>query len=257
MPQTEKPPYFYPDLNDKITSYLIKQKESYKGQWEKEENEILNKTEQYIKEKQVSCLLDAGCGTGRLLPRFQGLFDKILAVDADASQIEKARLLVKELGFSEKVTFKVTPAETLRWRRESIDVILCSHVIQHTRTDLVPVLLQKFNVLTKPDALLFILTAYSEKQDYYVKDTINKNSFCETQICKEEFNSLIANRQGELPVHFFSIGTLKEMLAKAGFSISSYKPFHKMGNLEKIDSPSSARDIFVAAKKMKPLLPIK
>ena len=118
-------------------------------------------------------------------------------------------------------------------------------------------MLQKFNEFSKPDALLFILTAYSEKQDYYVKDEIKKNKFCETQISKEEFDSLVVNKQGELPVHFFSLDTLKDELAKAGFSVSSYTPFHKGKNLENIDSASSARDIFVAAKKVKPLLPIK
>jgi ubiquinone/menaquinone biosynthesis C-methylase UbiE len=256
MPQTENPPYFYPDLNDKITSFLITQKESNKGQWEIEENEILNKIEQYIKEKQVSWLLDAGCGTGRLLPRFQSFFDKILAVDADPSQIKKAQLLVKERGFSKKVTFKITPAETLQWQNESIDVILCSHIIQHTHTDLVALMLQKFNALAKPDSLLFILTAYSEKHDYYVKDEIIKNSFCETQINEKEFNSLIVNKAGKLPIHFFSLVNLKDELAKAGFSVSSYTLFHKGKNLENTDS-SSARDIFVAAKKVKPLLPIK
>ncbi|MCW4024902.1 MAG: class I SAM-dependent methyltransferase [Candidatus Bathyarchaeota archaeon] len=242
MPKPKKETYTYPDKDDKITGSLIKQ---FPEQWQNEENQILNQIETYIKEKPRSWLLDAGCGTGRLLPRFQGFFDQILAVDPDFSQIEKAMLLVKEQGFTQKVTFKISAIEELNWSSESFDVILCSHIIQHTNTDLVSLILQKLNMVAKPDGLLFLLVSYSEGQDYYAKDELCNGVFCETQISKEDFNALIDNKQGKLPVHFFSLETLREQLQKAGFSIVDYSLFHSS------DGPvASARDIFVVGKKV-------
>jgi ubiquinone/menaquinone biosynthesis C-methylase UbiE len=246
MPNPKKQSYTYPDKDDKITASLIKQSPD---QWENEENQLLNKIETYIKERPRSWLLDAGCGTGRLLPRFQGFFDHILAVDPDLSQIEKARLVVKEQGFAQKVTFEVSSIEELNWNCESFDIILCSHIIQHTHTDLVSCILQKLNMVAKTDGLLFLFTSYAEGRDYYVKDELVDGVFSETEISKENFNTLTVNQQGKLPVHFFSLKTLRGELLKTGFSIVASSLFHSRDK-----NPKFARDIFIVAKKVAPLL---
>jgi 2-polyprenyl-3-methyl-5-hydroxy-6-metoxy-1,4-benzoquinol methylase len=246
MPKPEND-YVYPDVDDKITSSLIHEKEGSKGQWESSEKEALNTIKQTLKETPYSWFFDAGCGTGRLLPEFQSYFTNILAVDPDASQIEKAKLLVKNHGFSKKVTFKVAPIEMLQWKKESLDVALCSHVLQHVGTGLVEVILQKFNELLRAKALLFILTAHSQKEDYYVKDFLKQQEVCEEVISKVEFNSLIANKESMLPIHFFSIESLQKEVRKAGFELLDTKLFHC---IENSDSQGSARDMLLVCRKL-------
>ena len=247
MPKTEND-YSYPDAEDKITTSIIHETESFKGQWAISEEEILNTIKQYLKETPRIWLLDAGCGTGRLLPEFQNVFEKILAVDPDVSQIGKAKILVKNQGFSKKVTFKVTPIEMLEWDKESLDAILCSHVLQHVGTDSVQVILQKFNELSKANALLFIITTHSQKKDYFARDFIRGQKACEENISRDEFNSLVVNKKSMLPVHFFSIDTLQMELQKAGYTLLESKLFHLLDNSE--SGGSSARDMLLVCQKI-------
>ncbi len=177
-----------------------------------------------------SWLLDAGCGTGRLLPEFEKSFSHILAVDSDPNQIEKAQKLAAEKKFEEKVVFKISLTEELDWEKESIDVVLCSHVIQHVNTESVSKILEKFHFLLKSQGLLFIMTTFSgNKPDYYVKGCLKGSESIEKKISKKEFNSLIYNEQNILPLHFFSVQTLTSLFSSSGFSLLSYKPFHGIG----------------------------
>jgi len=232
--------YFYPDVNDKITIALIKEKEPFQGYWEKSENEILRLIKELIKKRSIrstnSWLLDAGCGTGRLLPEFQQYFSHILAVDPDSTQIEKAGKLARDKEFSDKVIFKVSLVEQLDWEKESIDVILCSHIIQHVHTETISKILHKFNEILKQDGLLFILTTHSRNDfDYYVKGYLKNSKSIEEKIREEKFNSLINIEQNVLPLHFFSIKNVKTILKNSGFVLLDYRSFHVLGKLTFLD----------------------
>jgi len=223
--------YYYPDVNDKITIALIKEKEPFPGYWEESERKILNliksEIEKYSDGTILSWLLDAGCGTGRLLPEFQRFFRNILAIDPDSSQIDETRKLVKSHGFLDKVMFKVVPTELLEWKKESIDVVLCSHVIQHVETETVPKILRKLHDVLKPNGLLFILTTHSrQNHDYYMKDILKGTNAIELKIEKEEFDSLIRNQECILPLHFFSVNTISELLKETGFTLLDFRSFH-------------------------------
>jgi ubiquinone/menaquinone biosynthesis C-methylase UbiE len=248
LSKTEEDQYSYPDIDDKITFSLIQEKESFKDQWADSEKEILNKIKKYLKGTPHSWLLDAGCGTGRLLPEFQNYFNHILAVDPDASQIEKAKILVKNQGLSKKITFEITPIEMLKWKKKSLDVTLCSHVIQHMHTDLVRVVFKKFNELSKADGLLFILSAHSQEKDYYVKDFLEEGKFCEEIINRSEFNSIVVNKKSILPIHFFSLDALQTQLRKSGYEVIDSELFHWLGNSK--PHVLSARDILLVCQKI-------
>jgi len=159
--------YIYPDIDDKITKAFIKENEPFPSYWEKSEENVLKlikeKTRKHLSRSKDSWLLDAGCGTGRLLPEFQRYFSNILAIDPDPLQIDKAKKIAKNKGFIEKVVFKVTSAEQLDWKEESVDVILSSHIIQHVNTETIPRILCKFHKVLKSDGLLFIMTTHSRK----------------------------------------------------------------------------------------------
>lgn len=234
--------YFYPDVDDKTTASLMAKKEPFKGYWEKSERLVLNLMKKciknYVEKTTDSCFLDAGCGTGRLIPEFERYFGHILAIDPDPTQIDKAKNLVEKHEFADKVMFRSTSIEKLDWKMESIDVILCSHVLQHVHTDSVSLILQKFEELAKKDGLLFITTTHSrEKNDYYVKAYLKDSKVVEERIEKDEFNALIVNERNILPLHFFSRRNLVGALEKAGFTLLDFRSFHilkKMPILDKI-----------------------
>lgn len=225
--------YHYPDINDKLTMALIKEKEPYPGYWEESEKRILELIKEKIKKLDLSSrdswLLDAGCGTGRLLPEFQKYFSNILAIDPDYSQIQKAKKLVTEMGFADKLLFNMTAVDQLKWEKESFDVILCSHVIQHVHTEKVPKILHNFHELLKPDGLMFLMTTHSRRSyGYYVKSFLKDSKLVEEKIRKTEFNSLIKNERNILPIHFFSINNLINILRRTGFVLTSFRTYHVM-----------------------------
>ena len=232
--------YFYPDVNDRITASFIKEREPFEGYWEKSGKKVLGLVREFIQKcvenTTESWFFDAGCGTGRLLPEFERNFNHILAIDPDSTQIEKAMNLVKKHGFADKVLFKVTSIENLDWRKESIDVILCSHVLQHVHTDTVPKILLKFEELAKKEGLLFVMTTHSRgKCDYYVKEYMRNSELVEQRIEKDEFNSLIFNENNILPLHFFSQKSIRTALENAGFVLLDFRSFHVLGKVRLLD----------------------
>lgn len=223
--------YFYPDVNDKLTQAFIKENEPFPGYWERSEEDILAlikaKIEKNFGKSEDLWLLDAGCGTGRLLPKFQKYFSNILAIDPDPLQINKAKKLAKNNGFAEKVVFKVTSAEQLDWEKESINVILSSHIIQHVHSETISKILHKFHEILKSNGLLFIMTTHSRRNyGYYKKGILRGSKSFEQRITKKEFNSLITNNQNILPIHFFSVQNLENILRKSGFILISYSGYH-------------------------------
>lgn len=223
-------------------------KKSSAVEWEESEERILKIIEEYMKKSPGNWLLDAGCGTGRLLPRFQKYFDKILAVDLDPTQIRKAQELAQIHGFANKVTFKTSSIDSVKWRRNSIDAVLCSHLLQHVSNDSVKRILEKFKTLSKEDSLLFIMTAHARYQDYFTKESLEGQEHFEERINAEEFDSLTSNSKNILPIHFFPKKSIQNALERSGFKTLEYRLFHKVavGNSCRKES----RDLLIVAKKL-------
>lgn len=232
--------YLYPDVNDKITAALVTEKEPYRGYWAKSEKCVLDLMRKYVHDNVQKTtdtwLFDAGCGEGRLLLEFERYFDHILATDPDSSRIEIAENFARKYGFKEKVVFQSVSIEKLDWRKESINVILCSHVLQHVHSDSVPQILEESKKLLKREGLLFITTCHSRSnEDYYVKGYLKNSELIEERIGKEEFNSLIFNERDILPLHFFSMKNVIEMLKNLGFTILVLRSFHVLGRMSILD----------------------
>jgi len=232
--------YFYPDKNDILTAIFISEKQPFKGYWDKSEQFVLermkNFVQTYTRNKINTYFLDAGCGTGRLLPEFESYFDKMLAADPDEYLLEMAKDKVKECGLSRKVIFQHTSIEKLEWKERSIDVILCSHVLQHVHTDSLASILTKFEQLLKNNGLVFITTCHSRKDyDLYVKMYLRNREVVEEIIEKDEFNFLIRNEENILPIHFFSKKNIFKMLRDFHFEIIDFKSFHILNRIPFID----------------------
>jgi len=232
--------YLYPDTGDGITASFITTKEPYRGYWEKSEKHLLNMMTKVMQRHTVGSadawLLDAGCGTGRLLPGFEKYFNHILAIDPDPTQIEKAQRNVSELGFDNKVVFQATPIEKLSWKEESIDAILCSHILQHMNTATVHLAMQRFRSFLKERGLLFITTTHSRRDsDYYVKAYLKHSNVVEKEVEKEEFNALVSNGKGILPIHFFSMRSITGELEESGFVVRDIRSYHVLGKVPIVD----------------------
>jgi ubiquinone/menaquinone biosynthesis C-methylase UbiE len=240
--------YSYPDVEDKITSFLIMERATTPQLWEKSERTIINRIEKYVKQFPGKWLLDAGCGTGRLLPHFQEYFDKILAIDPDPVQIQKAKDLAKSRGFADKVIFETTSVQELSWQKTSIDTIVCSHMLQHIRTKSVPQVLQKFYELSKMNGHLFIMTTHSKNQDYFVKEYLKGHKLIEEKISAEEFNSVVTNKQNILPIHLFSKRSIQNIMRASGYTVLDYRLFHRVSRTD--NEAKESRDMLIIGQKI-------
>jgi ubiquinone/menaquinone biosynthesis C-methylase UbiE len=86
-----------------------------------------------LQKSQPSCILDVGCGTGRLLRAASVFWPKaqLFGVDPATQMISEATRL------NPKATFKLAPAETLPFPDQSMDMVLTSisfhHWVDHQR----------------------------------------------------------------------------------------------------------------------------
>lgn len=266
---TEKGGYFYPDKNDTLTAKFITEKQPFEGYWAKSENFVLermkNLVKTYTKNKRDAYFLDAGCGTGRLIFEFQSYFDRMLAMDPDQHLLEIAKDAARNSGLSQKVIFQHASIEKLEWKERSIDVILCSHVLQHVHTDSLTGILAKFEQLMADNARLFITTCHSGRNtDFYTKMYMKEQRVVEETIDKDEFNLLINNEKNWLPIHFFSKKNLLRTLSDFSFEMIDFKSFHILNRMPLVDqiifrdklvnslSPLQSRlgrDMFIACRR--------
>ena len=221
--------YEYPDFNDKITVTLIREQEIFEGYWEKSEKNILNFIKNQIMRnfgnKKIS-LMDLGCGDGRLLTEFERYCEHIVALEPDKIRFDKAKKRVEQLGLEGKITL-INGYLSQVSTNTKLDVILCSHVLQHVPTNEVDVILNGCYTLLKPCGLLFINTTHSgQDRDFYVKSYLNNNSVIEKKINAKEFNELISNDKQVLPIHFFSTKNFSRKITEVGFDIIDWRVFH-------------------------------
>jgi cyclopropane fatty-acyl-phospholipid synthase-like methyltransferase len=230
--------YFYPDVNDSLTTALVKEHEPFPGYWDRSEQFILDQVKIYIQKKiprEGSSMLDVGCGQGRLIFEFQDFFETIHAIEPDVKRMEGARVSVESKGLSNRVSFESISIEELGETRK-FDMILCSHIIQHVHTDQLPTIFGKFKKLLKNEGLLIILTSHSRKKyDTYIKQWSQNSEVLQEQITKEEFNRLTRNELGVLPHHRFSIQNLLQMSEEVNLRVVKTTSFHILDNFYGID----------------------
>ncbi len=224
--------YHYPDRDDLITARGLESSEPYKGYWEKSERRIFNVIKATVGEelqRPDTWLMDAGSGWGRLLPVFGPLFDRVIAVEPDPERLQRAIETANQNGLAKKTFFVRSQIQEILWPGESIDAIICSHIIQHVHTDLAPEILSKFRDLLKEDGILFLTTSHSTAlRDFFAAGRLDgeKVSFSLSDL--EEFNRLAMSRGDGLPVRFFTIDSVKRLLEEAGFAPIDVRVFQIM-----------------------------
>lgn len=223
--------YSYPDKGDHLTSQTIDREEPFEGYWERSENEVLSHAENFINQIEAR-LLDVGCGDGRLFNRFKDYADQIVGLEPDedrrSSAIKKAEEIdtdidVRGLDFLEADFEK------------AFDIVLCSHVLQHVKTSDLDDFAVRLRDNLVDGGLLILTTSHSTRRsDVFMKSYSENGSVKEDEVSEQEFNSLITNDKKILPVHLFTVASLKGLLN--GFEFKSVHVFHELHNVTFLDS---------------------
>jgi len=220
--------YTYPDKQDKMIVQFIKEKDE--NYWIESENIILDLIKSYFENllpKKKRNFLDAGCGSGRLIPYFASCFNEIDGFEPDEERFKEAKEFIKLNNLEDKTRlFQGSLQEYQIAFNKNADFILCSHVIQHIHSYSVEAFLTALSGLLNKNGLLAITTNHSIRPSNYFMKSYLKNGLitCE-EVNEEEFNLLISG-EGILPVQFFNYNILAEFLNSIGLEIIDFKVFH-------------------------------
>jgi 2-polyprenyl-3-methyl-5-hydroxy-6-metoxy-1,4-benzoquinol methylase len=221
--------YHYPDENDGLTIKFLAEFEKSEQYWDESENAIIEIIREQISasrnEGEINSFLDAGCGNGRLIPKFEDQFDQIVALEPDSERLNHATELLKSLGLEQKTSFCLSLAEEFK-SDQKFDFILSSHVIQHIHTGSVEQLLRNLADHLKTDGILAVTTCHSTRnQEHYLKNYVQNGKPVRQEIDEATHNQLV-NSDGALPIHFFRTDTLINMLTELGLETIVFKVFH-------------------------------
>lgn len=231
--------FSYPDTEDTVTVALIKKAPAKNKIWEEDEAETIDYGMQFLTKGQL--LIDAGCGQGRLIPKFAWLYKKILAVEPDLNRLTKAKEFVSSQSII-NVEFLNVPVQEIPFNNEA-NTILSSHIIQHVSTNDLQKLLTSIFSSLKQNGIMLLTTNNSRfNEDAYQKNYIQDGNAILEDITKEEFESLTRNTKGILPIHEFGYNSLAKLIESAGFTLIAQHPFH-MTNLCPL-----GRDILIVLK---------
>jgi 2-polyprenyl-3-methyl-5-hydroxy-6-metoxy-1,4-benzoquinol methylase len=220
--------YHYPDENDGLTIKFLAEFEKSAQYWDQSENTIIELIKKHISTinfKGKSRFLDAGCGNGRLITRFESHFNEIVAIEPDIQRLSNAKELVKSTGIEHKTSLYQTLAEKYT-SAIKFDFILNSHVIQHIHTHNVKPLLKNLYDHLKDEGILAITTCHSyQSHDYYTKNYVLKGKPVMEITDEAHYNDLV-DGSGLLPVHFFESDGFIKMLQEIGLETIDFSVFH-------------------------------
>ncbi len=233
--------YTYPDPSDKVTFETIKALEPVRGYWSSSDGimrrDFVGKVLEDFRKGRDLRGLDVGCGYGRLIPwLLDGYCQHVTALEPDAG-----RLLAAKNGLDPNMATRVEFVEQFVEDfapPESFDLVVSSHLIQHVRRDHLPRILTKLRSLCGDGRIVLSTSHSTTGADRYVRAFVKADSgYGEDPVSPEDFDRLVENPQGVLPIRFFALKTLERALLDAGLQVVDYYVYHccenSFGDLEK------------------------
>lgn len=240
--------YSYPDEQDKMIAQFIREKDE--RYWEESENVIIELIIKYFDLKLPRTgrkFFDAGCGTGRLIPRFAEYFDEIVGVEPDIKRYKQAIEFMESQKLAHKThIFHASLPAYQALSKDQADFVLCSHVIQHIESHAVKPFLNALAKMVSPQGLLAITTNHSTRPDNYFIKSFLKNGMTSTEEISEEAFNQINSGTGFLPVQFFNYDKLVEFLQNIGLNVLEFRVFHVEEKDRDLVKPDLSDDYFNA-----------
>jgi SAM-dependent methyltransferase len=232
--------YSYPDLGDRVTLATIRTLEPEPGYWSQSEDvmrrDFIDPRLGDIKKKTNARGIDIGCGAGRLLPWLATYCRNLTALEPDPQRLHLARIRI-DANLASRTVFREMHLESLD-EAATYDLVLCSHVLQHLRRDLLPPFVRKLRSLCANGGQVVVFTTHAPPdEDRFVKAYLLPDGTPrEESVTAEEFDRLADNSSGLLPIKFFSLEAIRTTLGEAGLEVRDHYVYHccegSFGDLE-------------------------
>lgn len=233
--------YAYPDPRDRLTVAMIDEL-SDPEYWQASEQGVLARAASFVRETLAGLpreagaptrggrLVDAGCGTGRLLPLLASVGDEVLGLEPDASRCARAKALVRERSLGGvRVEGEALDAWLSAHPGARFDGALCSHVIQHVPASVARGVVGSLrSSLVRGGALVLTTTFRDAEDDAFVLERFEGGERRVDQTDLAGFEAAMG-RPGTLPVRSFARRSVELMLGEAGFEVVSCLPYHFLG----------------------------
>ncbi len=170
---------------------------------------LVKKAAGIFKEKNVSKILDLGCGTGRHIVFLTTEGFDVYGVDISESGLEITKKRLEEIGAESKL--KINDMASLDFEDNFFDAVISTFVINHAKIEKFRKIISEVKRILKKDGL-FVFTVLSDKDGWFGKgEEIEKNTFLPTMNPEE----------ADVPHHYFSEKELKDELKD--FKILEFK----------------------------------
>ncbi|WP_396182945.1 class I SAM-dependent methyltransferase [Flavobacterium sp.] len=120
-----------------------------------------------------SKILDFGCGTGIFSYDLAKNGFNLTSLDLDLSPL---KLLKTQIQYPESINFIQDDFLTMNFETQKFDVIVALDVLEHISLDVLPIYLEKFDLILKPNGY-FIVSGPTENKLYKLGRKIAGNDF--------------------------------------------------------------------------------
>jgi 2-polyprenyl-3-methyl-5-hydroxy-6-metoxy-1,4-benzoquinol methylase len=228
MPDQQPARYVYPDEGDRLTQLLIEETGRAQAWNDEEQAVLLDLAHRVLEVKPPRSVLDVGAGLGRVMVQMLPYFRSGDLIEPD--QIRRDGLTeIMSLLDPKQARFQIHTGTDKLDAYTMYNVILLSHVIQHISQDDAQNLLASLVPRIKSGGFLYLATCLSSttSHEYAVTRFDGDGEFEEISITSGDFAELIRSPQDrKLPIHFFPIGALSEMVKSVGLSVVNVQSFH-------------------------------
>ena len=150
------------------------------------EDPVLDKALQYLKEKygeeglQYRSVLDLGCGTGRLMPRFAALFSSVTGLEPDEERCDEAMEAILDGDLTNATALSMDLEEYIReFPNQTFDVVLCSRVFEHMKHETACGILESLKYVMGPGSVCLFTTTFTEgRRNSYKADAQSGQEVC-------------------------------------------------------------------------------
>ena len=116
------------DITDDLLLEIVGDKLSLADPWYQLVVEMLRS---YVQNLSGKVIIEVGCGLGGFLLNISKNVGEAVGLDISSKAVHIAKDLAKQFGLQDKVNFVIGDAQSLPFREDSGDVLVCSETLEH------------------------------------------------------------------------------------------------------------------------------